>query len=141
MGRKTKVIKLTSEEREELEQGYKRGKAIYSRRCHIILLRNKGLSTETIADIISVSKATVSQWTQRYEQEGLIGLHTRAGQGRKPILNKEEDGEKVKAIVKSERQRLKLAKAQLEIELDKDFSLRTFKRFLKNLTANGKEFD
>lgn len=68
---------------------------------------------------------------------GLQGLHTKPGQGRKPILDKEEDGARVKAAVKKERQRLRHAKAGLEGELGKEFSLKTLKRFLKNLSADG----
>ena len=47
------------------------------------------------------------------------------------------DEKKVKALVKKERQRLKHAKEDLEKELGKEFSLKTLKRFLKNLSADG----
>ena len=40
--------------------------------------------------------------------------------------------------VKNERQRLKLVKNEIEQELNKDFSTRTLKRFLKNLMPDGK---
>ncbi len=137
MGRQVKVIKLASSEKEVLSLGYKTGAVKYSQRCHIILLKNQGLKTKEIAKLLDIAPASVSKWTQRYEKEGLSGLLTRKGQGRKTILNKEEDGEIVKKKVQKERQRLKLAKDDLEKELNKEFSLKTLKRFLKNLTADG----
>jgi len=46
-------------------------------------------------------------------------------------------GEVVKIFetVKQERQRLSQAKEMLEKELDKNFSIKTLKRFLKSITA------
>jgi hypothetical protein len=68
-------------------------------------------------------------------------LKTKPGQGRNPILDVKKDEAKVKAIIKTERQRLKLAKEKLEKELGKTFSLPTLKRFLKNLSADGNAFN
>jgi len=42
MGRKAKIIKLSSGQKEELEIGYRTGKEVFSRRCHMILLKSKG---------------------------------------------------------------------------------------------------
>jgi len=55
-----------------------------------------------------------NRWVKRYESSGITGLQTKSGQGRKPILNKEQDGSKVRAVIKKERQRLKFVKEELE---------------------------
>lgn len=136
MGRPVKVLKISASDKLALEEGYKYSpKASYSRRCHIILLKSKTLSSQQIADIFGITKQSVNNWVKRFESKGLEGLKTKTGQGRPRIFNKTQDAEKVKKIVKAERQRLKLAKAELETELDKEFSLRTLNRFLKLLAA------
>ena len=136
MSRKIKVVKLSEDDKLRIEEGYKYSKkANYSRRCHIILLKSKGHSSQEIADIFGISYQSVNNWIKRFEAEGIEGLETKKGQGRHRILNKERDAEKVKSIVKRERQRLKLAKSELENELDKEFSMSTLTRFLKLLVA------
>lgn len=140
MGRKTKVLVLRDEEQAALEQGYKgKGSFVFSQRCQMILLKSQGRSSKEIAGILRTNLLSVNQWVRRYEQQGIAGLHTKAGQGRKPILDQVADEALVKATVKGERQRLKLAKAELEAALNKEFSVRTLKRFLKNLSADGSE--
>lgn len=140
MGRKSKRIDLTIAERTELEKGYKESKSkFFSQRCHIILLKNQGLTSQEIANIFRVTIQPVNSWCKRYLENGIEGLKTKPGQGRKAILNREEDEQKVKAAIKKERQRLKLAKEDLEKELGKNFSTITLKRFLKNLSADGNE--
>lgn len=138
MGRKVKVIELTDQERIELEKGYKnREHAPFSRRCHIVLLKSQGFSSKQIADIFQITIQPVNKWVKRYQALGISGLQTKPGQGRKPILDKEQDEAKVRAAIKKERQRLKFVKEDLEQDLDKKFSLLTLKRFLKNLSADG----
>ncbi|NCP85574.1 MAG: helix-turn-helix domain-containing protein [Bacteroidetes bacterium] len=142
MGRKSKKTKLTEKERTELEIGYKNSpNSHFSRRCHIILLKSEGYTSEQIANIFQLTIQPVNHWVKRYETSGIKGLQTKSGQGRKPILNKEQDEAKVRAVIKKERQRLKFVKEELEQDLNKEFSLLTLRRFLKNLSANGNESD
>ena len=137
MGRKAKIVKLSTDQRAELEGGYRRGRATFSRRCHMILLKSENRTSQEIADILGTNHISVNNWVNRYKSEGISGLKTKSGQGRKRILDEEKDKEKVKAAVKKERQRLKHAKEELEKELGKTFSLKTLHRFLKNLSADG----
>ncbi len=142
MGRKVKKIDLTELEHSELTKGYKSSNsAAYSRRCHMVLLKSQGKTSEEIAEIVNTTIQPVNRWCNRYLNLGVLGLENKPGQGRKPILNKKDDKEKVKAIVKKERQQLKQVKDDLENKLGKEFSLSTLKRFLKNLTADGNELD
>lgn len=141
LGRKAQKIELTESQRAELEKGYRGSQSVnFSRRCHIVLLKSEGRSSKDIASIFGISDQSVNSWVKRYRRSGIEGLHTRPGQGRKPILDIEQDADKVKQAVQQERQRLSQAKILLEQELDKEFSLLTLKRFLKNLTGDGSEF-
>jgi transposase len=140
MGRKSKVIDLTEAEKTELQNGYKYSKSPnFSRRCHFVLLKNQGKTSQEIADIFGITRQPVNSWCNSYLEKGIIGLKTKKGQGRKPILDKTKDEAIIKATVQKERQRLKKAKEILENELDKSFSLKTLQRFLKTLVVDGSE--
>ncbi len=140
MGRKIKIVQVSPAKQTELEKGYRQSNsAVFSRRCHIILLKIQGRSSEEIASIHGTTIQPVNLWVKRFEAQGIEGLKNKPGQGRKPIFNKETDEVKVRKAVQSERQRLSLAKEQLEQELGKGFSHKTLRRFLKNLSADGNE--
>lgn len=141
MGRKAKIIKLSPGQKVELEIGYRTGIGVFSRRCHMILLKSNGKTSKEVADILGTNQISVNGWVKRYESQGITGLQTQAGRGRKPILDKKLDREKVEEAVKKERQRLKKVKGELEKDLGKQFSMKTLHRFLKSLSANGNVFD
>jgi len=100
-------------------------------RCQTILLKSENRTSIEVAGIVGSCEITVNHWLTRYQQEGIAGLHTKPGRGRKAILNAERDLEQVKAAVRGNRQRVRLAKADLEEELGKSFSDKTLRRFLK----------
>ena len=83
--------------------------------------------------MLSCCEVVVNTWLQRYQTQGLDGLHTKPGRGRKAILNPETDLAQIKAAVQSNRQRISLAKAELEEVLGKNFSQKTLERFVKNM--------
>jgi transposase len=139
---KIRTIELTARQQLELEQGYTNSKSsTFSRRCHILLLKSQGRTSTEVGSIVKMNHISVNNWLTRYESEGIEGLKTRPGRGRKQILDHQKDVEKVRQAVKKERQRLSQARQVLEQELDKEFSTRTLKRFLKNISADGNEFD
>ena len=139
---KIRTIELTASQKLELEQGYTNSKSsTFSRRCHIILLKSEGRTSTEVGSIVKMNHISVNNWLTRYESEGIEGLKTRPGRGRKQILDHQKDVEKVRQAVEKERQRLSQARQVLEQELDKEFSTRTLKRFLKNISADGNEFD
>lgn len=138
---KIKVIELTKEQRLELEEGYKNGKRhSFRQRCQIILLKSEKRTSLDIKSILGCCEMVVNEWVNRYQSEGLKGLHTRTGRGRKPILQAVDLG-LVKEAVKENRQRLSRAKAELEESLGKEFSLSSLKRFLKKTTAAINELE
>lgn len=141
MSRLTK-IELTAEQRTALEAGYHQGHShAFRTRCQMILLKAKKQPSWQIAEQVGCCMIVVNHWVKRYQNEGIAGLKTKPGRGRKAILDSQADLERVRAAVQANRQRLCLAQAQLQSQLGKEFSTITLKRFLKNITAasNGCE--
>jgi len=137
---KTRTIELSSEEIQALEEGYQFGKShAFRKRCQLVLLKGQGRTSKDVGKIVSMNHISVNNWLGRYQAEGILGLFTRPGRGRKPILDHAQDAVKVRKAVEQERQRLSQAKQILEEELDKEFSLKTLKRFLKRLDAGTEE--
>ena len=131
MARVTKV-ELSAEARGALEEGHHRGSSpAFRKRCQMVLLKSQGRTSEEIAGIVGGCEVVVNSWVSRYGQHGLAGLQTRPGRGRKAILNAETDLERVREAVSQNRQRISLAKAELEEALEKNFCQRTLQRFVK----------
>lgn len=129
-----KTLKLSEAERTELEQGYREGKSYaFRKRCQTMLLKSEERRSKEVAAILGCHEVSVNNWLKRFEAEGITGLKTKPGRGRKPILDGEADVEAVKKAVEANRQRLSVAKAELETELGKNFSTRTLERYIKNL--------
>ena len=141
---KIKTVELTEAQRSELEKGYRTGSSHAVRvRCQMILLKSERRPAKEIADLLGCCEVVVNNWLKRYEVEGIEGLLTKPGRGRKPILDAEKDLPSVKAAVAANRQRISLAKAELETELGKAFSQKTLERYIKNmvLAINESESD
>ena len=131
---KIKTVELTRAQRNELEKGYRAGSSHAFRvRCQMILLKSERRTAADIADLLSCCEVVVNNWLKRFESEGIEGLLTKPGRGRKPILDAEKDLPSVKAAVTANRQRISLAKAALEVELGKPFSQKTLERYIKNM--------
>lgn len=55
-------------------------------RCRAILLKSEGFSSVCVGEQTEMTVQSVNGWVKRFESEGIKGLYTRPGQGRKPIL-------------------------------------------------------
>jgi transposase len=131
---KIKTVELTGAQRTALEKGYRTGSShAFRLRCQMILLKSERRTAVEIADLLGCCEVVVNNWLKRYESEGIEGLRTRPGRGRKPVLDAEQDLPRVKAAVAANRQRLSQAKAELEAELGKTFSTKTLERYIKNM--------
>jgi putative transposase len=136
MGRTIK-IELTEDQRAELEHGYRTGAThVFRQRCHMVLLKADDRRSVDVAEIVGVCAHTVNAWLWRYKRVGITGLATQPGQGRPCILHEAEDGAAVRAAVADHRQRIALARAEVEDRVGKRFSDKTLRRFLKNLVAD-----
>lgn len=139
MGRVIK-IELSDELRKELENGYRNGKShAFRTRCQMVLLKSEGRKSQEIADFLGYCQQAVNFWLHRYKRDGINGLLVKEGRGRRAILSPQEDFQSVKEAVQKHRQRISIAKAELESSLGKQFSQKTLERFLKNLTADINE--
>lgn len=135
MSRKSKPIVLSKEDRDQLEQDYKLSENHSIRqRCKMVLLKADGYTSKEVAGILNTNGISVHNWIKRYERDGIEGLQTKPGQGRKPILE-EEHLHIVRAAVEQERQRLSQARKIVEENIGKKMSNETLTRFLKVITA------
>ncbi len=138
MGR-IKRIELSAAEVTALELGYRQGGSpVFGRRCQMVLLKSQGRTSQQVAQIVGGCAVVVNNWLHRYQVHGIEGLQTRPGRGRKAILQ-EADIEVVKASVAEHRQRLSVARAELEQMLDKSFCQMTLRRFVKKTVASISE--
>ena len=139
---KIRSIALTDDENSALEKAWRQGKShAFRQRCQMILLKAQARPSKEVAKQVGCCEVVVNTWLTRYQQHGLEGLKTKAGQGRQAILKKETDLVAVRLAVQQNRQRVSLAKAELEQELGKKFSTLTLKRFLKKTAAASSECD
>jgi transposase len=133
---KIKTVELTRAQRAALEKGYRAGSShAFRMRCQMILLKSEPRTAVEVADLLGCCEVVVNNWLKRYELEGIDGLRTKPGRGRKPVLDSEKDLESVKAAVAANRQRISVARAALEAELGKTFSTKTPARYIKNMVA------
>ena len=138
---KIKVIELSKAQREELEDGYRNGRThSFRQRCQMVLLKSEQRTSVEVVGILGSCEMTVNNWLVRYQEEGIKGLRTRPGRGRKAILQA-VDLETVKRAVKQSRQRIAVARAELEASLGKEFSQSSLKRFLKKTLAATNELE
>lgn len=139
---KVTIVRLTAEERAALEKAAKHGKTHSFRlRCQAVLLKTERQTSVDVAQELGCCEMAVNNWLKRYQERGLMGLQTKAGRGRKSILQADTDLAAVRRAVQSSRQRISLAKAELEQELGKAFSQLTLRRFLKKMVAATNAFD
>ena len=138
---KIKGIALTDGERAALERAWREGKShAFRQRCQMVLLKAQARRSREVAEQVGCCEVVVNTWLKRYREQGLDGLRTRRGRGRRAIL-RGTDLEAVRRAVQDSRQRVSLARAELEQELGKEFSTLTLKRFLKKTAAASSEFD
>lgn len=86
-----KIENLTDKEQRQLEEMRKSDSNYRERdRAASVLLSYRGYRPQEIADIFEVSRRIIYQWFDNYRDFGIEGLETKEGQGRKPILKKNE---------------------------------------------------
>ena len=146
MGRTLK-IHLTDFQKQELNTGFRNGSNhSFRERCRMVLLKSEGLTTKEICNFVTVkSQGQINRWIKiyltDYPKSGLAVLRNAEGQGRKPLFNSDTQTERIKELVKQERQKLSAAKAILEKEIGKPFHIRTLQLFLKSLSAAIDDLD
>lgn len=139
---KVTIVTLTAEERAALEKASQYGTTPSFRlRCQAILLKTEKRTSLAVAQHLGCCEMSVNDWLRRYQQQGLAGLKVRKGRGRKAILQADTDLAAVRQAVSGSRQRLSLARAELEQELGKQFGMLALRRFLKKTAAATNEYE
>lgn len=140
---KTKIILLTAEQRAALQKGYKTGKThSFRQRCQMILLKSAEKRTSLeISRVLGCCEISVNNWIERFEAEGVKGLETRRGRGRKPKLSMQNPAhvQKVQREIAKNPQSVKTVVARLSEDLDLQMHPDTLKRFLKKTTIASAE--
>ena len=133
---KPKVLELTEAQCLELNRGFRLGeKHCFRMRCRAVLLKADGLSAAKAGAQTEMSFVSVNAWVKRYKEEGIDGLNTRTGRGRKPIMDS-SDEEAVRRAIEEDRQCVSKAKTAWEQVTGKEASDMTFKRFLSALAQD-----
>lgn len=133
---KIKTIELTSVQRLELEYGFRHGSShCFRMRCRAVLLKSDGLSSAKAGEQTEMSLVSVNAWLKRFLTEGITGLQTREGRGRKPIMDC-SDEQAVRAAIEQDRQSVSKAKIAWQQSTGKESSDLTFKRFLSALAQD-----
>lgn len=136
---KITTLQLTDSEKHDLEIAYKTGDShCYRSRCKAILLKSQGKSANEIASILDVSIPSVFNWIKRYGDEGINGLKTRTGRGRKPIIDS-SDEEIIRKAIEEDRQNVSKAREAWQNATGKKASDATLKRFLSYLVQDISE--
>lgn len=58
-------------------------------RAHCLILTTQSLTIAQLMDIFGVTRKTLYNWFNAWEQRGVVGLYDRPGRGRKPTLTSE----------------------------------------------------
>jgi transposase len=133
---KIKKLRLTESERNELQYGFRTGASHCLRmRCRALLLKSEGLSSARVGEQTEMTARSVNGWVKWFEIEGIKGLRTRPGQGRKPVMNC-SDGDAVRKAIESDRQSVRAAKEAWQNASGKEASELTFRHFLSALAQD-----
>ena len=137
---KPKALGLAETERLALDRGFRFGeKHCFRMRCRAVLLKSEGLSSVAIGAQTEMSHVSVNAWVKRFKSEGIEGLKTRPGRGRKPIMDS-SDEEAVRRAIEQDRQSVsKASRAAWEQSSGKAVSDATFKRFSSALAQDISE--
>lgn len=108
-------------------------------RAHCILLSYEGKTIPELISIFQVSRNTIYNWINDWEDNRLIGLYNRTGQGRKPRFN-EAQKQQIKVWVKSAPKDLKKVLVRIKEEWGITVSKDTVKRVLKSLIMTWRRF-
>lgn len=106
-------------------------------RAKCIILLDQRFSIPQLIKIFGVSRKTIYNWIDRWEQQSFPGLYNEKGRGRKPLLNQEQK-EKVKEWVKADPKSLKKVASKIYHEWSVELSKETIKRIIKKFEMKWK---
>lgn len=106
-------------------------------RAQAILLSVRGFTITELWSILDVRRDAISEWIDRWENEGLLGLYDRPRAGR-PTIYTTAEVDLLKTLVDEEPRQIKTAQTKLADMTQKVASTSTLKRLLKkNSNTSG----
>lgn len=99
-------------------------------RAHCLLLKAEGFSLPQLLSIFQVSRKTIYNWFNAWQQERFVGLYERPGRGRKPSFTPEQRDE-IRQWTKAHPNNLKQVLQRVEQDWGMRVSQDTIKRVLK----------
>lgn len=125
----------------ELDKRFRTDKShVVRMRCQLVLLKAEGRTSKEVAGIVKMCEMSVNNWLSRYKAEGIQGLLTKPGRGRRPVIFSEQEQQSALALIKANRQKLQTAKAEWENQQGKSIGRDAFRRFLKAVVDDTNVF-
>lgn len=105
-------------------------------RAQAILLSTRGFTLAELWSILDVRRDAISEWLDRWEHEGLLGLYDRPRSGC-PRIYTEAEVALLKTLVDEEPRQIKTAQTKLAALTQKVASTSTLKRLLKKSSTTS----
>jgi transposase len=126
---------IPTEVRETLREMYINHPVFRCRqRAQAIMLSARGFTVPQLWAILDVRRDAISEWIDRWERKGLVGLYDLPRTGRPSIYTETEVG-MLKTLVDKEPRQIKTAQVKLADMTQKEASTSTLKRLLKKNAA------
>ena len=133
------IATLSDPELITLEQLYQNGPSHRLRqRAHIILMNHRKIPINSIVQITSLDRDTISVGLDHWEKQGIAGLYDLPRSGRTRIFSIAEEKMIIKKI-EDEPRSLKKVTAEVNDETKKRASVDTVKRIVKKRIKSGRE--
>lgn len=97
-------------------------------RCRVLLLKSQGLTSKEVGVQTEMTHISVNSWLKRFEVEGIKGLETRPGRGRKLLMDYSER-KAVRRAIENDRKSVKKAKEARQQASGKEATENTFRAF------------
>jgi transposase len=144
MPKKKYLVTLTAEERTQLQQLLKGGKAATRKvtRARILLKASEGWQDQRIAEALNIGRATVERTRQRFVEENLAALDERPRPGNKPKLDAKAEARLIAEACSAapdgrERWTLALlADRVVQLQLADSYSYEAVRRVLKKTNSS-----
>jgi len=139
---KVKMVEASIEQKEALEKGAKYGSTPSFRlRCHAILLKCEKRTSLAVANELGCCEMSVQRLDEAFRRARRGWPESGQGPWSQRHSTKTQRLGAIRRAVQNSRQRISLAKAELEEELGKKFSQLTLRRFLKRTVAATNALD
>ena len=107
-------------------------------KAQCVLLSNKKVGINQLVEIFDVHLNTIYNWLDSWEDEGILSLYHKKGQGRKPLLGNIKEQEIRDLLVENPKQ-LKKVISQIAEKHEVKISKRTLIRYIKKTKIRMEE--